>query len=282
MKRTFLCLLAVSSLAAAPGFAHAQAWNVNERQAALEARIDTGVRQRTITPLEATQLRGEFQAIAGQEAIYRSSAPGLTDAERDDLNRRFDILSAKIRIDRTDNDNTGGWNVNQRQIDLNARIDMGVRQRTITPIEADRLREESRNIARQEEQYRASGRGLDRDERAELDRRFNDLAARINTNRTDDDRRWSNLNQRQAMFSQRLDQAVRERRLSRYEAANLRGQFNSIADLERRYRMSRPGITANERADLNVRFDRMEATFRSYVRGGNGFDDLFNSLFGRS
>jgi hypothetical protein len=255
--------------------------NINQRQIALDARIDAGLRDRSLTAAEAAQLRREFQDIARDEANYRANGRGLTAAERAALDSRFDALERRIRIDRNDNDNRGGQNINQRQRELDARIDAGVRDRTLTPAEAAQLRREFQDIARDEANYRANGRGLTVAERAALDSRFDALERRIRINRSDDDRRWTNLDQRQVEFNNRLNQAVRDRRLSYRAAANLRNEFANIARLERQYRRSRPGITQAERADLNARFNRMEANFRASVTNPNGLELLFDSLFGR-
>jgi len=254
--------------------------NINERQVGLDARIDAGVKSGALTVEEARQLRIEFDAIAREEAQYRASGRGLTQAERMELDRRFDVLSSRIKDERNDGQ-TAGQAVNERQARLSTRIDMGVRNRTLTNAEAARLRSEAQAIARQEAQYRASGQGVSRAERTELDRRFDALDSRISLARRNDDRRWTNLNQRQAQFSQRLDDAVNERRLTSREAANLRVEFDGIARLESQYRRSRPGLTANERKDLNARFTRMEANFRaSASRPGDNQPDLFDLLFG--
>jgi hypothetical protein len=134
-----------------------------------------------------------------------------------------------------------------------------------------------RRISQEEDRLRRSGRGLTAAERATLDRRYDALQRQIQRNRADDDRRWTNLDQRQAGFEQRLNQAVRDRRLTPREAERLRQEFRSIARLERQYRRSRPGITAAERADLNLRFDRMEADFRANM---TPTDNLFDLLLG--
>lgn len=90
--------------------------------------------------------------------------------------------------DRNDwRDDRGGWtNINQRQAKLDRRIDQGVRNGSITRSEAIRLRGEFRNIARLEARYRHNG--LSNWERADLDRRFDTLSARIRWERNDGDR----------------------------------------------------------------------------------------------
>ncbi len=190
-------------------------------------------------------------------------------------------MANRIAVNRSDNDTRGGQNINQRQMALDARIDAGVRDRTLTPNEAAQLRLEFQEIARLEASYRANGRALSPVERADLDRRFDALERRLVVDRRNDDRRWNNLNQRQMQFNNRLNQAVQERRMTTRAAANLRLEFANIARLERQYRVSRPGITQAERADLNMRFNRMEANFRASVSNNNGLEALFDSLFGR-
>lgn len=94
--------LPMTAASAAPA-PHYQAWqNINARQANLYARIDQGVRSGQLSRTEAARLRAEFAALNRLEAQYRRSRPGLTLAERRDLDRRFDVLSAKIRYQKHD------------------------------------------------------------------------------------------------------------------------------------------------------------------------------------
>jgi len=80
-----------------------QQWqNINQRQANLDRRIDMGVRNGSVTRQEAVRLRQQFRALERIEAQYRRSRPGLTMAERRDLDRRFDALSRQIRVERND------------------------------------------------------------------------------------------------------------------------------------------------------------------------------------
>ena len=88
--------------------------------------------------------------------------------------------------------------INQRQAQLDTRINQGIRAGTLTQNEAIRLRTEFRGIVNMEARYRASN-GLSAGERADLDRRLNTLSARITINKTDTDyiRNWRTINQRQ-------------------------------------------------------------------------------------
>jgi hypothetical protein len=81
-------------------------------------------------------------------------------------------------------DSQGAWmNINQRQAQLDRRIDQGLRRGELTRREAMRLRNEFHQIARMEARYRADG--LSPRERADLDRRFDRLAAQIRWERSD-------------------------------------------------------------------------------------------------
>lgn len=71
---------------------------------------------------------------------------------------------------------------------------------------------------------------------------------------------WQTINQRQARLDRRIDQGVRNGSLSRREAVTLRTEFRNLARLEQTYR--RGGLTRWERADLDQRFDRLEARVR--------------------
>jgi hypothetical protein len=121
MKRIALTVLAAATVVAAiPAAASAQntrgpipytqyrpstppVWqSINSRQRELDRRIDLGVRMGRITRREATSLRAEFRGIARLEQTYRRG--GLSIRERADLDRRFDRLSAKIRVQASDRD----------------------------------------------------------------------------------------------------------------------------------------------------------------------------------
>lgn len=97
----------VSAAAApAPYAASYQAWqNINARQARLDSRINQGIRSGALSRREATRLRTEFRGLVRLEAQYRRSRPGLTANERIDLNRRFDRLSAQVRVEKNDRNN---------------------------------------------------------------------------------------------------------------------------------------------------------------------------------
>lgn len=275
MNKKFALMIAGLGIAAAtvPAATAQAGWqNINQRQAQLEQRIDQGLRTGQLTRAEATRLRAEYRGIAQLEVRYRRSAPGLTTAERRDLDNRFDVLSRKIRFERQDSQNrpgaADGWqNINQRQAQLEQRINQGLRNGQLTRAEATRLRAEYRGIAQLEMRYRRSAPGLTMAERRDLDRRFDVLSRKIRIERQDQNRPgadngWWNINQRQAVLDRRIDQGLRSGQLTRAEAVRLRAEFRGIAMLETRYRQSRPGLTMAERADLDRRFDVLARKIR--------------------
>ena len=77
-----------------------------------------------------------------------------------------------------------GWmSINQRQANLDRRIDQGVRSGQLDRREANRLRAEFNSLVRREHAYRRGG--LSNWERADLDRRFDRLSAQIRYERRD-------------------------------------------------------------------------------------------------
>jgi hypothetical protein len=202
MKMLSLALAATSVLALGAGAAAAQSWmSINDRQDRLETRIEAGVRSGDLTRVEARQLRADFDALARLEARYRVN--GLSAWERQDLDRRFDELSMRIRMERADvqerdggpgwfggrglTDNRGQWvSLERRKIQLDRRIERGLENGRLTPNEAARLRADFDAIARLEYRYRRGG--LTAAEMADLDRRFDVLAARIRFERQDGQR----------------------------------------------------------------------------------------------
>lgn len=194
--RPFIVTIAAAALLAGGVSAQAQPWTpINERQRLLDDRIDAGVRTGQLNRQEAQRLRSEFRDIARLEARYRSN--GLSGWERADLDRRFDALRESIVFERRDGQLARGWfggpgwtdgrgvwmNINQRQRELDRRIDIGIRNGDLNRAEARRLRDEFRDIARLEARYRRGGLSLG--ERADLDRRFDRLSVRIDRQAND-------------------------------------------------------------------------------------------------
>ncbi len=78
-----------------------------------------------------------------------------------------------------------GWqSVNQRQAQIERRIDQGIRNGSLSRREAVNLRAEFRQIANLEQRYRRSN-GLSMQERRDLDRRMTALSNKVRIDRHD-------------------------------------------------------------------------------------------------
>jgi hypothetical protein len=86
--------------------------------------------------------------------------------------------------------NHGGWqSVSQRKVNLDRRIDQGVRTGQLSRREATRLTSELNSLVRLERTYMRNG--LNQRERLELNRRYDALSAKVRYERRDHNgRRW--------------------------------------------------------------------------------------------
>jgi tetrahydromethanopterin S-methyltransferase subunit G len=253
MRKHVLALLAATALAGTAAPALAQ--SVNERQANIEQRINTGVRNGALTQAEATRLRADLRAIADLEVRYRRD--GLSAAERIDLDGRLDALNQRIRIERNDRDERGGgayagsWEpIRQREIDFNQRVDDGMRRGNLNRNEADRLRRDYTAFANLAQQYRNSGGGYSAAERSELQRRYDFLLSQIRYDQAD----FEPISRRIPDLERRIEIGIRNGQLTRNEANQLRQDLRELERLEDSYRRSDGRLETREKADLDRRF----------------------------
>jgi hypothetical protein len=108
MKKVLLAAGAFSALAIALPAA-AQPYRggdaVHQRFRNLEQRIERGVDRGLLNRREAIRLRAEFRQLVNLDARYRYD--GLSRWEHQDLMRRVDNLSARVRYERRDDDRRG-------------------------------------------------------------------------------------------------------------------------------------------------------------------------------
>ena len=84
--------------------------------------------------------------------------------------------------------NYGNWqSINQRKYNLDRRIDVGLRNGSLSRREATRLKSELNSLVRLERTYLRGG--LTRWERSDLDRRYDRLAVQVRIERRDRDNR---------------------------------------------------------------------------------------------
>ena len=102
MKAMILAGLGFATIAV-PTIADAQRWTpVAQRQGQLQARIDQGVRSGALNRREAARLQSELRGLNQLEYRYRRSGGGLSVSERNDLDRRYAMLSRQVRFDKHD------------------------------------------------------------------------------------------------------------------------------------------------------------------------------------
>jgi len=185
MRKTTLLLAATAALTLGATAASAQLWlPIIERQAIMNDRIDAGLAGGEITADQASLMRADMAALVSLEGRYRYG--GLSAREKLDLDRRFAVIDDHVRLALHDGADVSAVALEDRKLDLDARIDLGVRSGQLTSAEATALRDDFDAIASVEADYRVDG--LSPSERADLNRRFADLSARITAARTDGDR----------------------------------------------------------------------------------------------
>ena len=150
---------------------------ISSRAGELERAIDEGRRAGRISRYEADRLRSDLNTLLGLETRYQRD--GLSDWERQDLDRQYDALSVRAGVQ------TGGgwppqpggsdWPVASQRADVTARIDAAERYNRISRSEATRLRTELADLLRLEEGYASDG--LSEPERSYLRYRMDALSA---------------------------------------------------------------------------------------------------------
>ena len=185
MKTTTLLMAATAALTLGASAASAQVWMpIIERQAVLNDRVDAGLAIGQLTSVEAGLIRDDMAALVALEGRYRYG--GLSARERLDLDRRFAVIDDQVRLALRADAEDRFASMAERKLDLDARIDAGVRSGQLTRAEADRLREDFDEIARVEASYRVDG--LSPAEREDLESRYAQLSAEIRLARADNDR----------------------------------------------------------------------------------------------
>ena len=102
MKAMILASLGFATIAV-PTAAEAQRWTpIAQRQGQLNARIDQGIRSGALNRREAVRLRSQLRDLSQLEYRYRRSGGGLSVSERNDLDRRYAMLSRQVRFQKND------------------------------------------------------------------------------------------------------------------------------------------------------------------------------------
>lgn len=114
-------------------------------------------------------------AIAAASVAVPAAAQNYDRYDRNDRGDRYE-------------QNRGGWqSISQRKFQLDRRIDVGLRNGSLSRREASRLQVQLNSLIRLERSYMRGG--LTRWERDDLDRRYDRLAVQVRAERRDRDNR---------------------------------------------------------------------------------------------
>jgi hypothetical protein len=239
-----------------------------QRRTALEARIDTAVRNGSLSRGEADEIRREYADIVRREQQYSANG-NVSQEQRRELRTRYRALTQRIGGSGSgtgmgDGQDAGRWlPMASRTNEFERRISEGLRARTLTQTEATRLRADWRSLAQVEASYQRGG--IDAREEADLWSRYNAIDRRFGGDANSgggfgDDHntaRWSQL-------ETRLATAEQSGRISRTEAVHVRAQLSDLARLDASYASS--GYNADERAYLAQRYGQLEQALGSSRR----------------
>ncbi len=170
--------------------------------------------------------------------------------------------------------NRGGRPFADRRANLEARIDAAVRNGSLNRYEADQMRREYDDIVRLEAQYAANG-SYSPQQRQELRARYRALVQRVGGQGYGQPNygqpgygQYQPVAGRNAEFEARVNEAVRDRRLSLADAARLRADWRVLTNLEASY--GRNGLDSREQADLQARFDLIDRRLGGALGGSSG------------
>jgi len=155
-----------------------------QRRAALDARIDAAVRDGSLRPSEADQMRREYNDIVRLEAQYSANGT-MSQQQRSDLRLRYRELTRRAGGQRSDQgygqvgyEDDGRWQLlSTRNSDFEQRVMAGLRNRSLTRLEATRLRNDWRTLGQVEASYQRGG--IDSREQADLWTRYNAIDSRL-------------------------------------------------------------------------------------------------------
>ena len=94
------------------------------------------------------------------------------------MKARISVLAGSLLLTLGTAADVHGQNIHPRLENLERRVDQGVRSKELTPTEADRLRNQLRDVREREQRMRADGK-LGPRERKELDAELDRLSRRI-------------------------------------------------------------------------------------------------------
>ena len=148
------------------------------QRAAFDARLQTSVRDGTLSYSQSARLRADYDALVELETRYAADGR-ITTTERADLTARYRDLTDRLQNGGYGEDGDGyGWRpLGDMRQEFFARLDAGVRDRTLSRTEATRLRTDFNALVQLETTYGRNG--IDAREQQDLEARLADLNRRV-------------------------------------------------------------------------------------------------------
>ena len=207
---------------------------LNTQRAQFESRLDADVRSGAISSSAASSLSAEYGDLVALEARYTADGR-VTSQERADLSERYRAFSTRYQAGGQSgyDDDYDGWRpLAESRAAFDARVNAGVRNRTLTRAQATRLSTDFDALVRLETSYERNG--IDARERQDLEARWADLNRRVGDGYDDDYNSGDNWGSdpRGAQIEARIAAGERNGSISRTEAASLRLE---LRDLMRRW-----------------------------------------------
>jgi hypothetical protein len=170
--------------------------------------------------------------------------------------------------------NTNTPNVDRAQQAISARIQQGLNSGHITPSEAQALYRRDRDIAAKEAFFKSNGQATPQERqqlRADLDALGADVERMMANNvyNAPRDVGTPGLDQQEYRISQRIDEGVRDGRITQREARRLHSRERMIAQHEASFK-SDGVVTPQERRQLRNELKALRADVDRAMRNGRG------------
>ena len=214
------------------------------QRAAFETRLDTGVRDGSLSYRQAERLRADYADLVALETRYAADGR-FTTAERTELTDRYRDLTRRIDsgdYDDDRDDDYGRWEpLAGQSAAFDARVAAALRAREISRAESTRLRTDFQALVRLEAQYERDG--LSAREREDLETRYADLNRRVGDDYFPGNGGGYGADPRAIQIENRIAAGLRDGSITRAEAARFREELRDLtrrwADLEARVQVRR-------------------------------------------
>jgi hypothetical protein len=221
--------------------------------AQFDTRLQAEVRSGALSRTAADRLRGEYDALVQLETRYGADGR-FTSQERADLNSRYAALSQSLEAGGYGDDLGGYASVADGRSEFEARIDAAVRARSLTRVQATRLRADYQALIQLEAEYQRNG--LTVREREDLETRLDALDARVG----DTPGYGGGYQQDPRTRLAAIERALSAPGVGRAEAAQIAVEHGDLVRLEAAYARTTP--TADDRAYLDRRIGELEVRAR--------------------